>query len=214
MISGKYLFSYDHILYSKIRPNLNKVADPGFCGLCSADVYPIKLDHRVCLKRFAYHFLLSEAWYGPAVAASMRTGLPKVNRDYIDGIEFLLPSIAEQGPIVAVLDAWDGGITIADALAARKRRRFLAARQRLIEVGQISASNVVLRAPDVVEQRKIGAALQRLEDDVKLSERAADTLRTQKRGLMQKLLTGEWRLRTQLDQPAIAPPPVPATTAI
>ena len=37
VISGKYLFTPQHIIYSKIRPNLNKVALPDFAGLCSAD---------------------------------------------------------------------------------------------------------------------------------------------------------------------------------
>ena len=41
VISGKYLFTPEHIIYSKIRPNLNKVALPDFDGLCSADAYPI-----------------------------------------------------------------------------------------------------------------------------------------------------------------------------
>ena len=41
VISGKYIFSSQHIIYSKIRPNLNKVALPDFDGLCSADAYPI-----------------------------------------------------------------------------------------------------------------------------------------------------------------------------
>ena len=41
VISGKYLFTPKHIIYSKIRPNLNKVALPKFYGLCSADAYPI-----------------------------------------------------------------------------------------------------------------------------------------------------------------------------
>ena len=33
VISGKYLFTPQHIIYSKIRPNLNKVALPDFDGL-------------------------------------------------------------------------------------------------------------------------------------------------------------------------------------
>ena len=35
--SGKYIFTSNHIIYSKIRPNLNKVATHDFNGLCSAD---------------------------------------------------------------------------------------------------------------------------------------------------------------------------------
>ena len=39
IISGKYEFSAGTVLYSKIRPYLNKVALPDRKGLCSADMY-------------------------------------------------------------------------------------------------------------------------------------------------------------------------------
>ena len=39
LISGKYYFASDHVLYSKIRPYLRKAALADFTGLCSADVY-------------------------------------------------------------------------------------------------------------------------------------------------------------------------------
>jgi type I restriction enzyme, S subunit len=40
--SGNYLFTDDDIIYSKIRPYFKKVANPGFTGLCSADIYPLR----------------------------------------------------------------------------------------------------------------------------------------------------------------------------
>jgi restriction endonuclease S subunit len=43
--SGKYLFQATDILYSKIRPYLNKVVIPGFSGVCSADIYPLRLNN-------------------------------------------------------------------------------------------------------------------------------------------------------------------------
>lgn len=42
IISGNHLFYKGQILYSKIRPNLNKVIIAPFDGLCSADMYPIE----------------------------------------------------------------------------------------------------------------------------------------------------------------------------
>ena len=52
VISGKYLFTPAHIIYSKIRPNLNKVAMPNFEGLCSADAYPILVKEGICNREF------------------------------------------------------------------------------------------------------------------------------------------------------------------
>ena len=41
--SGKYLFRANDIIYSKIRPALKKVWKANFLGICSADMYPIRL---------------------------------------------------------------------------------------------------------------------------------------------------------------------------
>lgn len=48
--------------------------------------------------------------------------------------------------------------------------------------------------PDQKRQAIIGAYLNSLRDEIDLLGRQADRLRLQKRGLMQKLLTGEWRV--------------------
>lgn len=42
VISGNHLFYRGQILWSKIRPNLNKLTVAPFNGLCSADMYPIE----------------------------------------------------------------------------------------------------------------------------------------------------------------------------
>ncbi len=53
---------------------------------------------------------------------------------------------------------------------------------------------MVLRVPDIREQKRIGQILAAMEEDLKTTIEAASALRTQKRGLMQKLLrvNGGW----------------------
>ena len=48
--------------------------------------------------------------------------------------------------------------------------------------------------PSVVVQEKIGATLDNAEEAVEIEIKRRDLLVRQKRGLMQKLLTGEWRV--------------------
>jgi type I restriction enzyme S subunit len=55
-------------------------------------------------------------------------------------------------------------------------------------------AEMVLRVPDIREQKRIGQFLAAIEQDLNATIESASALRTQKRGLMQKLLTGEWRL--------------------
>lgn len=57
-------------------------------------------------------------------------------------------------------------------------------------------SEMILRAPDLGEQERIGTILRELQHDVDLTALTLEGLRVQKRGLMQKLLTGEWRIKS------------------
>jgi type I restriction enzyme S subunit len=49
--------------------------------------------------------------------------------------------------------------------------------------------------PPLAEQRQIAAILNTARQEIDLLKKQAEAYRRQKRGLMQKLLTGEWRVR-------------------
>lgn len=94
--SGKYLFTKEHIIYSKIRPNLNKVALPTFCGLCSADSYPILPNNEMCNREYLAYVLRSQWFLAYIVPLSGRSNMPKVNREQINGFSWPLPPLDEQ----------------------------------------------------------------------------------------------------------------------
>ena len=96
VISGKYLFTPQHIIYSKIRPNLNKVALPDFEGLCSADAYPILPRTEICNREYLGYTLRSKFFLDYILAFSNRTNLPKVNKNQVEGFELPLPPIKLQ----------------------------------------------------------------------------------------------------------------------
>lgn len=101
VISGKYIFTPQHIIYSKIRPNLNKVALPDFDGLCSADAYPILPNRNNCDRVFLATVLRSEYFLKYILQFSSRTNLPKVNRKEIVGFCMPLPPIELQQQFAA-----------------------------------------------------------------------------------------------------------------
>jgi type I restriction enzyme S subunit len=80
LTSGKYLFDNRHIIYSKIRPNLNKVALPDFTGLCSADSYPLLPIQGISNRVFIAYILRSECFLDFILQHSTRTNIPKANR--------------------------------------------------------------------------------------------------------------------------------------
>ena len=96
VISGKYLFTPEHIIYSKIRPNLNKVAMPDFNGVCSADAYPILVDKEVCSKEFFTYVLRSDFYLSYILAFSSRTNMPKVNKEQVESFNLPVPPVELQ----------------------------------------------------------------------------------------------------------------------
>ena len=99
--SGKYIFTKDHIIYSKIRPNLNKVALPAFEGLCSADAYPILPNAKMCDRYYLAYVLRSQWFLAYVIPLSGRSNMPKVNREQINGFAWPLPPLTLQKQFAA-----------------------------------------------------------------------------------------------------------------
>ncbi|HEA31456.1 MAG TPA: restriction endonuclease subunit S [Leeuwenhoekiella sp.] len=97
LISGKYLFEPGYLLYSKIRPYLNKVSVMDFTGICSADVYPIKPKNS---KKLNIHFLKyelqSQRFLSHAKNNSGRANIPKINRKALNAYKFKLAGPEKQ----------------------------------------------------------------------------------------------------------------------
>ena len=125
LISGKYEFDEEAVIYSKIRPHLNKVCFPGFKGVCSADAYPIWPDKTKLLPEYLKHYMLGAAFEKRAVACSMRTGMPKINREDLDGIPVVVPPLIEQRHIARILSTWDQAIATTERLLANGREHKL-----------------------------------------------------------------------------------------
>ena len=118
VISGKYVFTSEHIIYSKIRPNLNKVALPNFVGLCSADAYPILPIKEKCNRYFLAYNMRSQFFLDYIMQFCNRTNLPKVNRKEVCGFKTPLPPIELQNAFSAfVIKADHSKFTIQQSLA-------------------------------------------------------------------------------------------------
>jgi type I restriction enzyme S subunit len=124
MISGKYAFTPRDVLYSKIRPALNKVALPDFEGICSADIYPIRARAERLERRYLAHLLRTPAFLDFALGHSARTNIPKINREALLSYAFPLPALPQQRRIADILDK-------ADAIR-RKRREAIALAEELL----------------------------------------------------------------------------------
>lgn len=77
--SNKYAFSAGDLLYSKIRPYLNKFAIPQFDGVCSADMYAL-VPKEPATAEYLAMTLQSPRFLAYAEQQSGRASIPKINR--------------------------------------------------------------------------------------------------------------------------------------
>ncbi|WP_086641645.1 restriction endonuclease subunit S [Acetobacter tropicalis] len=101
VISAKNRFFAGQIIYSKIRPNLRKVALVDFEGGCSADMYPINAR---CNAKYLMYWLLSPQFTNMATKSDGRTVLPKINQKALNAIPTPVAPIELQKAIALTLD--------------------------------------------------------------------------------------------------------------
>jgi len=99
LISGKFHFHVDDIIYGKINPQLAKYTTAKFEGLASADAYVLNAKNGL-VQGFLYMILQRQPFYDYTVSVSRRSGMPKINRDELNDFSFIAPSTtAEQNAI-------------------------------------------------------------------------------------------------------------------
>ncbi|SCW69024.1 type I restriction enzyme, S subunit [Ruminococcaceae bacterium YRB3002] len=101
VISWNHLFFKGQIIYSKIRPLLDKVIIAPFDGLCSADMYPIETNNDAL---FIMYLMLSNSFHSQvALVTENRVKMPKINQNELSSIIVALPPIDEQREISGFL---------------------------------------------------------------------------------------------------------------
>ena len=134
--SDNHLFFKGQILYSKIRPLLNKVTIAPFDGLCSADMYPIETMQNT---KFLLYYMLSNTFLESVTNATRdRVKMPKINREELGSIDICVPPLSEQCAIVTYLDDKCGKI---DKLVEGKQKQI----ELLAEMKQRIIADAVTR---------------------------------------------------------------------
>jgi type I restriction enzyme S subunit len=122
--ASTHAFTKEHVLYSKLRPNLNKVVCPDQPGLCTTELIRLRPDPDKLSRKFLTYFLRSEHYMGFARTVVAGAKMPRMIMDRFWDFEIPLPPLAEQHRIVEILDQ-------ADTLR-QQRRQADALSQRII----------------------------------------------------------------------------------
>ncbi|NWG52883.1 MAG: restriction endonuclease subunit S [Hydrogenophilaceae bacterium] len=101
--SVNFSFTAEHVLYSKLRPYLNKVATPDFEGKCSTELIPLRPRPGVD-RRFLAYALRRKAVADAITTASIGARMPRADLSILMRQPIPLPPIEEQRRIAAALD--------------------------------------------------------------------------------------------------------------
>ncbi len=111
LISGKFRFRPDDVVYGKINPQLGKYFYACVDGLTSADAYVFNGKNGITQK-FLFSLLQTRDFFKYSVSVSKRSGMPKINRDELNAYSFLAPNEEEQDKIGSFLLNIDHLITL------------------------------------------------------------------------------------------------------
>lgn len=105
--SSTHAFTTDHVLYSKLRPNLNKVVCPEEPGICTTELIRLRPDPKRLDRKFLTYFLRSESYMGFARQVVAGAKMPRMVMDRFWAFEIPLPPLPEQHRIVEIIDQAD-----------------------------------------------------------------------------------------------------------
>jgi type I restriction enzyme, S subunit len=104
VISVNFLVQPSEIVFSKIRPNLRKVAYPQMKALCSADIYPLRVVHPECDLCYILFYLRGDSFSRVVTRiAESRSNIPKVNRDELSQLLIPVPPLPLQQKFAAIV---------------------------------------------------------------------------------------------------------------
>ena len=149
-----YPFSAGTVLYSKLRPYLNKVVVPDADGFATTELVPLRCKQEKVLPAYIAHFLRSPEFVGFANTVVAGAKMPRMVMGEFWRYEVPIPPLPEQRRIAAILDQ-------ADALRA-KRREALAQLDRLAQSVFVEMFGDPVTNPRGWETRRLGELTSKL----------------------------------------------------
>lgn len=124
--SSTFCFDTGNVLYSKLRPYLNKVAIPDEPGIATTELIPLRPDTKVLNSSYLAYYLRSQNFKNQASHHVAGAKMPRVVMDWFWQHKIPLPPLSEQRRIVEILGEADR-IRKLRREAAQKAERILPA---------------------------------------------------------------------------------------
>lgn len=101
--SVTFAFDSRHVLYSKLRPYLNKVALPSFRGCCTTELVPL-LPSRAVTREYLALLLRREETVAAAMLEKKGARMPRADVDKVLSLTVALPPLDYQKQVVRKLE--------------------------------------------------------------------------------------------------------------
>ena len=122
-------FDTNCVLYSKLRPNLNKVVLPQMDGFATSEMLPLRPATSVLSREYLTEFLRSENFVNWAVSKTAGAKMPRLGTKELLSKEISVPSMAAQKHIVSLFEE------VAHLIVLRK--------QQIIELDKLVKSRFI-----------------------------------------------------------------------
>lgn len=105
-------FDTSIVLYSKLRPNLNKVVVPEQNGYCTSEMLPLQPDASHLTREYLAWYLRSDSFVTWAVSKTSGAKMPRLGTKELLSHNIPLPDLPTQRRIAATLDKVSEGIEL------------------------------------------------------------------------------------------------------
>ena len=166
LISGKFRFRPNDVVYGKINPQLGKYFYASIDGLTSADAYVFNGKNGITQK-FLYSVLQTKDFFKYSISVSKRSGMPKINRDELNAYSFCVPKEEEQEKIGDFLLGIDNLITLHQRKCdeTKKLKKFML--QKMFPKKDANKPEIRFAGfTDDWEQRKLGEIITEYKETV------------------------------------------------
>lgn len=130
VVSNNFQFEKGDVLYTKLRPYLNKVVVAPFDGVCSSDILPI---HALIEPGYLAYWMLSPGFLDQVIPKQTGVTLPRISRKELGNLTIPIAPLPEQRRIVTEVERLFSFADEVDQLIRTELERAKTIRQSILK---------------------------------------------------------------------------------
>ncbi|MGP0637599.1 restriction endonuclease subunit S [Staphylococcus xylosus] len=117
--SQKNVFKKNQVLYSKLRPYLNKYHFPKFDGVCTSEIWVLDSKNKSILSNEFLYYFIQTSKFSEVTNKSAGSKMPRADWSLVGDLRLNIASIKEQGKIIRFFSKLDRQIELEEQKLAK-----------------------------------------------------------------------------------------------